>query len=52
MNLSRGNLFAKKFSKSKKLDISSLKVKKIIIKNKINTILHLAAFTCTRKYKK
>ena len=48
-NLSRGNLFAKKYSKSKKLNISSLKVKKIIIKNKINTILHLAAFTCVRE---
>ena len=54
-NLSRGNNFAKKYSKYKILDISNANVKKIILKEKINVILHLASLTCVResiKYKK
>jgi len=48
-NLSRGNLFAKKYSKNKILDISNNNVKKIIEKRKIDTIIHLASFTCVRE---
>ena len=48
-NLSRGNLFAKKYSNSKILDISSISLKNIIEKKKINTIIHLASFTCVRE---
>lgn len=48
-NLSRGNIFAKKFVDNYKLCISSNRIKKIITENKINTVLHLAAFTCVRE---
>ncbi len=51
-NLSRGNNFANKFSINYKLDISDERIKKIIIKNNINTILHLAAYTCVRESEK
>ena len=48
-NLSRGNNFAKKYSKYKILDISNRSVKKIVEKEKIDIILHLASFTCVRE---
>ena len=48
-NLSRGNSFAKKYSKNNQLDISNKKVIKILINNKIETILHLASLTCVRE---
>ena len=48
-NLSRGNFFAKKYSSSNILDISSNNLKKIIENKKINTIIHLASFTCVRE---
>ncbi len=48
-NLSRGNLYAKKYSKNEVLDISSSKLKKILEKRKIDTIIHLASFTCVRE---
>ena len=48
-NLSRGNFFAKKYSNSSILDISNKKLNKIIKKEKINTIIHLASFTCVRE---
>tara|TARA_B100000963_G_C22615355_1_gene667038 strand:+ start:510 stop:1457 length:948 start_codon:yes stop_codon:yes gene_type:complete len=51
-NLSRGNKFANKFSNNYNLSISDNRVKKLIIRNKINTILHLAAFTCVRESEK
>ena len=51
-NLSRGNNFANKFSNNYKLDISDNRVRKIIIKKKINTVLHLAAYTCVRESEK
>ena len=48
-NLSRGNSFAKKYSKNNQLDISNKKVIKILINNKIEIILHLASLTCVRE---
>ena len=48
-NLSRGNFFAKKYSNNYILDISNDKLNKIIEKKKINTIIHLASFTCVRE---
>ena len=48
-NLSRGNIFAKKYSKSKIFDVSNKNIKKIIENNKINIIIHLASFTCVRE---
>ena len=48
-NLSRGNFFAKKYSNNSILDISNNKLNKIIEKKKINTIIHLASFTCVRE---
>ena len=48
-NLSRGNLFAKKYSNNKILDISNISLKKIIEKKKINVTIHLASFTCVRE---
>ena len=48
-NLSRGNFFAKKYSNFSIIDISNNNVKKIIEKKKINTIIHLASFTCVRE---
>ena len=48
-NLSRGNFFAKKYSDNKILDISNSKLKKVVEKKKINTIIHLASFTCVRE---
>lgn len=51
-NLSRGNNFAKKFSNNYKLDISDNRIRKIIDKNNINTVLHLAAYTCVRESEK
>ncbi len=48
-NLSRGNKFAKKYSKSKILDISNKDIKNIIEKEKIEVIFHLASLTCVRE---
>ena len=48
-NLSRGNIFAKKYSNNKILDISEKKTQDFIKNTKINTILHLAALTCVRE---
>ena len=48
-NLSRGNKFAKKYSKSKILDISNKDIKNIIKKEKIEVIFHLASLTCVRE---
>ena len=48
-NLSRGNFFAKKYSNNSILNISNNKLNKIIEKKKINTIIHLASFTCVRE---
>lgn len=48
-NLSRGNKFSEKFSKNKKLNISNKKIKKIILKNELNTVFHLASLTCVRE---
>ena len=48
-DLSRGNTFAKKYSKNNQLDISNKKVIKILVNNKIETILHLASLTCVRE---
>ena len=48
-NLSRGNRFAKKYSKNKILDISNKDIKKIIEKEKIEVIIHLASLTCVRE---
>ena len=48
-NLSRGNIFAKKYSNSKILNISEKKTQEFVKNNKINTILHLAALTCVRE---
>ena len=48
-NLSRGNFFAKRYSNNNILDISNKKLNKIIEKEKINTIIHLASFTCVRE---
>ena len=48
-NLSRGNNFAKKYSKSKIIDISNRNIKKIIEKEKIDIVLHLASLTCVRE---
>lgn len=48
-NLSRGNFFAKKYSHNNIIDISNSKLTKIIEKNKIDTIIHLASFTCVRE---
>lgn len=48
-NLSRGNKFAKKYSKSKILDISNKDIKNIIEKEEIEVIFHLASLTCVRE---
>ena len=48
-NLSRGNKFAKKYSKNKILDISNKKIRNIIEKEKIEVIIHLASLTCVRE---
>lgn len=48
-NLSRGNNFAKKFSSSKIINISNKKVVKILLKKKIETVMHLASLTCVRE---
>ena len=49
-NLSRGNNFSGKYCKNFKVNIGDVgKVSKIIKKNKIDTILHLAAYTCVRE---
>ena len=48
-NLSRGNVFAKKYSNYEILNVSDKKVQKFIQNKKINTILHLAALTCVRE---
>ena len=48
-NLSRGNSFAKKYTKNNQLDISNKKVIKIYVNNKIETILYLASLTCIRE---
>jgi len=51
-NLSRGNSFAKKYATNYQLNISDNRIKKLINENEINTILHLAAFTCVRESEK
>tara|TARA_Y100001935_G_C17302280_1_gene510018 strand:+ start:600 stop:1547 length:948 start_codon:yes stop_codon:yes gene_type:complete len=51
-NLTRGNNFANKFSINFKLDISDNRIRDVIIKNNINTVLHLAAYTCVRESEK
>ena len=48
-NMSRGNLFAKKFSNFKKINISNSKIENILIKNNIDVVLHLAAYSCVRE---
>jgi len=48
-NLSRGNSFAKKYWRNEKVNISNEGIDKIIKKNKINSVLHLAAYTCVRE---
>jgi UDP-glucose 4-epimerase len=48
-NLSRGNSFAKKYCRNEKVNISNKGIAKIIKKNKINSVLHLAAYTCVRE---
>lgn len=48
-NISRGNLFANKFSKNIKMNISNSKLKNILKKQKINTVINLAAYTCVRE---
>jgi UDP-glucose 4-epimerase len=48
-NLSRGNKFSDKFSKNIKINISNNKIKKIISKNELNIVLHLASLTCVRE---
>jgi UDP-glucose 4-epimerase len=49
-NLSRGNSFAKKYCKNYQIDISNKnKIIELIKKKKINTVLHLAAYTCVRE---
>ncbi len=49
-NLSRGNSFSGKYCRNFKVNIGDVgKVSKIIKKNKIDTILHLAAYTCVRE---
>ena len=48
-NLSRGNKFSGKFSKNEKLNVSNKKIKKIILKNELNTVFHLASLTCVRE---
>ena len=48
-DLSRGNNFAKKYSNYRILNISERRTQKLIQDKKINTILHLAAFTCVRE---
>ncbi|MDC3257440.1 NAD-dependent epimerase/dehydratase family protein, partial [Candidatus Pelagibacter sp.] len=48
-NLSRGNRFSEKFSKNIKLDILNNKIKKVIQKNEISIVFHLASLTCVRE---
>ena len=48
-NLSRGNKFSEKFSKNIKSDISNSKIKKIILRNGLNSVFHLASLTCVRE---
>mgnify|MGYP000856835115 CR=1 FL=1 len=51
-NYSRGNNFAKKFSKNILVNIQNKKkISEIIKKYKIETIIHLASFTCVRESK-
>lgn len=51
-NYSRGNIFAKKFSKNILVNIQNKKkISEIIKKYKIETIIHLASFTCVRESK-
>lgn len=52
-NLSRGNIFANKYARNFKLDINNtLKITNLIKKYNVDTILHLAAFTCVRESKR
>ena len=48
-NLSRGNIFAKKYSNSLITNLSNKKVIKFISDKKIDTVLHLASLTCVRE---
>ena len=48
-DLSRGNLFAKKYSNNKIFNIADKKTQDFVKNKKINTILHLAALTCVRE---
>ncbi len=51
-NLSRGNLFAKKYASNIQININNKKeLNKIFKKFKIDTVLHLAAYTCVRESK-
>ena len=52
-NHSRGNIFSKKYCSNYKINIKNIsKVKRVIKNNKIDLILHLAAYTCVRESKK
>ena len=52
-NFSRGNKFAEKYCLNISTSIQNKKeLTKIFRKYKINTVLHLAAFTCVRESKK
>ncbi len=49
-NLSRANLYSKKFCINYKVNLDDeKKIKKILIKHKIKTVFHLAAYTCVRE---
>ena len=48
-NLSRGNNFSSKYCINKKLNISNKSIKKLLIKKKIDTVIHLASLTCVRE---
>ena len=52
-NLSRGNKFVKNYAKNFKLNINNTsKITNLVKKYNIDTILHLAAYTCVRESKK
>ena len=52
-NYSRGNRFVKKFSKNICTNIQNKKkIIEVIRRYKIETIIHLASFTCVRESKK
>lgn len=52
-NLSRGNKFVKNYAQNFKLNINNTsKITNLVKKYNIDTILHLAAYTCVRESKK